>query len=120
MATVTVSTDKTQFTIKDLAVSTAEVSLPFKEAMEWCKKNNGGSETSEAFRTLAENRETINEELKKNNLPILEGDYWTNEVDYESPNGYAVVARIDVREGEMMRTPRMQLRMCKVRAINNE
>ena len=117
MATVTVSTNKTQFTIKDLVVSTAEVSLPFKEAMEWCKKNGGGSETSEAFRTLAENREAINVVLKNNNRPILEGDYWTNEVDYESPNGYAVVARIDVREGEMMRTPRMQLRMCKVRAI---
>lgn len=117
MATVNLSPDKKQFTINGLVVSTAEVSLPFKEAMEWCRKNGGGSETSEAFRILAENREAINTALKSNSLPILEGDYWTNEVDYESPNGYAVVARIDVREGEMMRTPRMQLRMCKVRAI---
>ena len=85
--------------------------------MEWCRENGGGDETSEAMRLIASNRNKINEELDSYGYPIIEGDYWSNEVDYESPNGYAISIRIDVRHNEMLRVPRMQLRTCKVRAI---
>ena len=124
MAAITVKVNETQGTFsisdgnKSLTVSLGEVTLPFKEAMEWSRENGGGDETSENIRLLATYREAINAELKAAGHPILEGDYWTNEVDYESPNGYAITIRIDVRHNEMLRVPRMQLRTCKVRAIS--
>ena len=99
MEKVKVSFEESAFIVevegKKLRVSYKQAEMPFKEAQEFCKENDGGDETVENLRLLSKYRDQINEQLRKNGRAELSGWYWTNEESWRYDNCAFVVYTTD-------------------------